>query len=547
MSGHHTCTDGSEDHSRRSFVKKLLGIAVLPALIPANSCKTTPKKITGNIAGANHTTGHLLRNIASLPEVSETLQTNILIAGGGIAGLSAKRMLHQHNVPDVMMVEMDKDTGGNSTFGKNEYSAYPWGAHYLPIPEPCNTELTDFLHSAGVITGFNNEGLPVYNEYHLCHSPEERLYINGYWQPGIVPEYGIGDIDRKQISDFFKLVNNLKNEKGDDGLHAFSIPVDRSSKDIKFTQLDNISFAQYLAQKGFTSEYLLWYLEYCCKDDYGCRLNDTSAWAGLHYFASRRGAADNAESSAVLTWPEGNGFLMKALRAQCGGNIHTNMLVYSVHTHTEGAEVLCYDVTRKKSVRIIANKLLLSTPQFVNKHLLGEAGDRLPVYDIVSYSPWMIANITFRNLPQAKGETLCWDNVMYGQPSVGYVYANHQDLRMKEKGVITYYLPIAEQPPKTARNNAYSKSYEYWQELVLKELNYAHPGVADYVDHMDIWLWGHGMIRPVKGYIWGYARQKAMRNINDSIFFAHSDLSGISIFEEAFYQGIRAAKEMTST
>ena len=34
---------------------------------------------------------------------------------------------------------------------------------------------------------------------------------------------------------------------------------------------------------------LRWYLDYCCRDDYGAGAAQVSAWAGLHYFASRHG------------------------------------------------------------------------------------------------------------------------------------------------------------------------------------------------------------------------------------------------------------------
>jgi hypothetical protein len=55
------------------------------------------------------------------------------------------------------------------------------------------------------------------------------------------------------------------------------------------------------------------------------------------------------------------------------------------------------------------------------------------------------------------------------------------------------------------------------------------------------------MIAPTPGFVWGTERQRAAQPIADRVFFAHSDLSGVSIFEEAFYQGIRAAKEVLST
>lgn len=33
-------------------------------------------------------------------------------------------------------------------------------------------------------------------------------------------------------------------------------------------------------------------------------LKETSAWAGIHYFASRNGRGANTESQDVITWPE---------------------------------------------------------------------------------------------------------------------------------------------------------------------------------------------------------------------------------------------------
>jgi hypothetical protein len=52
------------------------------------------------------------------------------------------------------------------------------------------------------------------------------------------------------------------------------------------------------------------------------------------------------------------------------------------------------------------------------------------------------------------------------------------------------------------------------------------------------------MIRPRPGFIWSGARSQAMKPYRN-IHFAHSDLSGIALFEEAFYHGLRAADEVS--
>jgi hypothetical protein len=48
------------------------------------------------------------------------------------------------------------------------------------------------------------------------------------------------------------------------------------------------------------------------------------------------------------------------------------------------------------------------------------------------------------------------------------------------------------------------------------------------------------MIRPIPGFLWGAARAAACEP-QPPVFFAHSDLSGISIFEEANFRGVLAA------
>jgi hypothetical protein len=52
------------------------------------------------------------------------------------------------------------------------------------------------------------------------------------------------------------------------------------------------------------------------------------------------------------------------------------------------------------------------------------------------------------------------------------------------------------------------------------------------------------MVSPVPGFIFGEERKAAAQPIEGKVFFAHTDLSGISVFEEAFHQGIDAARAM---
>jgi len=152
----------------------------------------------------------------------------------------------------------------------------------------------------------------------------------------------------------------------------------------------------------------------------------------------------------------------------------------------------------------------------------------------------MVANLTVDRLP----EGAAWDNVLFDSPSLGYVVATHQNLRIAPgPSVLTYYLPLTVPNPETARTWMLERSWRDWVSLILADLAQAHPEIESLVTHVDIMLWGHAMIRPVPGFVWGEARRRAAER-HGAIRFAHSDMSGISLFEEAQYHGVRAAEEV---
>lgn len=540
MSGRRLFTD--ERLSRRAFLLRTAALAGAGALL--SQCRPAKNEpVKGSIVGAAAVAGHRLRTM-DFPAPSTTISHKTVIAGGGIAGLSAARWLHKSNA-DFLLLELDNEVGGNSASGSNEVSAYPWGAHYLPLPNPDQEDILQFLREHDVITGYDEKGIPVFNDYYLCFDPEERLYIHGQWQEGLIPVFGVPANDRREIERFLALMEKLRNSKGKDNKYAFAIPVDWSSRDEEFTALDKLSMKEFLQRERFTSEYLLWYIDYCCRDDFGTGLADTSAWAGIHYFASRRSAAANADAHTVLTWPEGNGWLVKKMRDPVKDKIMTGCVVFNVEASGTNVLVDFFDVRSNRSTRIIAEKCIMATPQFITGRVVKNASSRsAEMYKAFSYAPWMVANITVEDLVDKEGVPLSWDNVFYQSPSLGYVNSSHQSVNAHHpQKVLTYYRPLSEKDPLSARMEAHQRSHQDWSESIIEELNKAHRDVRKSIRNIDIWLWGHGMIRPVPGFIWGEERMAAAAPVDGKIFFANSDLSGLSIFEEAFYHGIRAAKE----
>lgn len=529
--------------SRKEFLH-LSGLAILSSSIGVSSilssCHKT--KTAGEMVGANHAIGHLIRKAISLP-IHEKKQQKIVIIGSGISGLTAGYFLQKEGISDYIILELEKHIGGNSTFGKDTDGSYPWAAHYLPIPSIENKELIHFLVENKIITGFDGQGLPIYDEYSLCFHPEERLNVKGYWQEGLIPNVGISEEDKKQIGGFLAQMEHFKQAKGNDGKWAFDIPLEKSSMDSHFLALDTLSMQDWLQQQGYTSKPLQWYINYCVLDDYGTSLAEVSAWASIHYFASRKGVAANAKGSDVLTWNEGNGYLMSLLAKNQVENIKTKQLVYHIEEKGEKVQVDVYDWENEKRVLYEADQIVWAIPQMMRPYLMPQI--QTPFVEKFSYAPWLVANLKTKPFDTGKGQALAWDNVIYGGEGLGYVMANHQNLTMHETmWQLTYYKPLYKQLPAEARKIAIKKTHEEWANEVLEDLGKVHPSLKENLLKIDIKIWGHAMARPTIGFLFGEERKKAQASLNNKIHFAHSDLSGISIFEEAFYWGKMAAEKV---
>jgi hypothetical protein len=79
----------------------------------------------------------------------------------------------------------------------------------------------------------------------------------------------------------------------------------------------------------------------------------------------------------------------------------------------------------------------------------------------------------------------------------------------------------------------------------LTDLSRAHPNIRELTEKIDVMRWGHAMISPRTNFLWNGAREQAQKPFRN-IHFAHSDLSGIALFEEAFFHGVRVANEIIS-
>lgn len=499
--------------TRRRFAS-----AALVGLAPKS-----PPRIEGGFVfesgGQGPDQGHRIRDHAKFAQAARREKAEVVIVGGGVAGLSAAWRFAKRGFHDFVVLEAEKQAGGNARSGENEVSPYPWAAHYLPVPDVRQTLTRELCTELGLLDGHT------WNDRHLCHSPQERLFLHGRWQEGIEPAIGLTKADVEQFRRFEELIQGLRHSG------AFRIPMEeglaKASPEIQ--ALDRMTLGDWMQRQGLYSEYLRWFLDYSTRDDYGTHYDQISAWAGLHYFAARE-----PEDKGPLTWPEGNGWIVKRLLEKLGRYVRTSSLVYRIQR--EGARWLVFT----ESCVYEARAVVFAAPTWLASWMVEPAPPRWPV----ATAPWVTANLTLDRWPQNKGLEYAWDNVIYNSTSLGYVVATHQNLTMHQpRTVWTWYMALADGSAADQRRLLLGGEYPWWQERILTDLERAHPDIRQCVRRIDVFRIGHAMPRPAPGAIFHPERRRRARH-EGTFVHANCDLSALSLFEEAQYRGVTAAEHV---
>ncbi len=532
--------------NRRDLIASLLG---LTAVTTAGCSVSEATPVDGNLLSPDFETGHRLRNSsAPIESISEWRDVPVVIVGGGIAGLTAAWHLQRSGFDDFELLELEDEVGGTSRGGERNAFRFPWGAHYITTPMPENKGLIELLQEMGVVEAVTPDGIPVVAEQFLCREPEERVFADGQWHEGLFPVPGASQDDLDQVADFHAKMLEMSSSRDASGKRLFAIPIANSSEDPATRELDRLSMLEWMNQQGWNSARLRWYVDYACRDDYGLSIDQTSAWAGILYYAGRLRQASH-DSQDVITWPSGNGFIVQYLRGKLEAHLRPRSLVYKIRpSENTGLNATCelmvFDVARNQWVGYRAKRVVFAAPQFIARHVIDQFRQGAAISEKpFQYSRWLVANVHLRNRPLSGEFPLCWDNVFYESQSLGYVVSTHQSGNDYGPTVWTWYYPFADSKTSYTREQLLTVPWSDWAELVLTDLERAHADIRSLVTRIDVMRWGHAMIQPYTGFVWSESRQVACKP-DRNIHFANTDLSGVALFEEAFFHGVRAAQEV---
>ena len=530
--------------------REWLGSMAAAALVGCD--RDAPKTYDGTWLGADHALGHRLREAKSggWGEPAVQRRVAVLVVGAGIAGLAAARAFAKAGMDDCHVLDLEREPGGNSRGHTMAGMRCPLGAHYLPLPGDRATEVIALLEELGLRR--TEHGAPVYDERYLCHSPQERLFIDGQWHDGLLPP--IEALPAAQRAPTLAQYRRFAAAVARAGAEAeFSMPTARAAWSPALDALDQTPFAAWLDANGFDAPALRWYLDYCCRDDYGAGAARVSAWAGLHYFASRHGFHAPGEGSGepdnVLTWPEGNAWLARRLAEPLAERMHTGRLAVRVDEGRHEVVVDAWDVSAQRLERWTAQKVVLAVPLFIAARLFSAPPPALTAaVAAMRYAPWLVANLHLREaLRDHAGAAPSWDNMLYADPpssALGYVDAMHQSL-LPYAGptVLTAYWAFGGASDAQAhadRARLLAEPWSAWSSRVVQSLAAAHPDLPAKIVRVDLMRYGHAMSIPLPG-VRSSAALRTLADQRGRVRFAHSDLSGYSVFEEALYRGARVA------
>ena len=497
--------------NRRGFIQ-ITSAALLPLLLGILP-KTDPRRKYQIRVLSDRSFGHRLRNSMNASP-SKIVETDVLIVGGGIAGVSAAMFLKDE---DFLLAEAGETLGGTSGSDHWKSARFATGAHYeLAYPKNFGKDVIDALTQMGIIS---------WNAYTQMHEFNDKRFVihpsdmEQCYRKGDVLE-DVMDTDEGR-EEFEKILRTYYGE----------MPLPTRLISEEFHELNAVSFYDFLSNKMKVTKELKRRIDYQMLDDWGGTSDQVSALAGIHYYTCR---PYNEKEVQLFSHPTGNKYFIEEMIGQLERpeRILTNTLVSKiipiengVHVHLTDREGGCTAV-RTKSVIYAGQKHVL-------KYIAPpELQEKIPTTE---YAPWVVINFVCKKGIQFEK----WQNDVLTDKMefLGFVNSQKQHKTSKTHDVFTaYYCFESEQRNALVDLETHpEKIVDATVQLIEEETG---SSFANAIEHVTVKLMGHAMPIPLPNYL----SFEASKAIHPRIHLAGVDTGRLPLFYEACDSGIQAAK-----
>ena len=340
------------------------------------------------------------------------------IAGGGVAGLAAARALRLAGIEDFALLELEDGAGGNSR-GRRASAASPARSARTTCRCRATTRPRCRTCWKSSACASASPAAGSYDERHLCHSPQERLFFRGEWQDGLLPLQGVRRRRRWR--------STAASRRRSTTLRAR--PAVSRCRRCRRACTPGAAGAgrRRPSRAGWTAR--AWTIRSCAgtwttaaatttaPGRRRCRPGPASTTSPAAT-ASRRPGDARAERDAVLTWPEGNGWLRSAWRA-AGRPARSAGRWCRASPKAGTASRSMPSMPARGTRRALAGRALHRGAAGVRRRARGRARRRRCCASAAArlrYAPWLVANLHLRApLADRPGAAPSWDNVRLRQ------------------------------------------------------------------------------------------------------------------------------------
>ncbi len=497
---------------RRKFLK-ISSLASLPLILKSCDWSTPERDFPVTVYTDIHT-GHLIFKSSTFPK-ADSITTETLIVGGGVAGLSAANALKGQ---DFLLCELSDDLGGTSSSMTTDGVTFAQGAHYdLGYPANYGKDGLELLKSLDIISyhPWKNTWSFKDEQYIIPNPRKNQCFQEGKMRPDVLEE---GELKEQ----FQKLLRPYYNR--------MPMPTTLVAEDLRI--LNDITFFDLLDQNLELTPAFKRGLDYHMLDDWGGTTEQVSALAGIHYFTCRPYETQVVD---LFSPPDGNGYFIKKLANNLPADrLLTRHLVKSIKAEGEGFVTEVVDIQAQSVREIKSSNVIYAGQKHALKYIMP---DQYPFFEANTYAPWLVLNLILDNQLDKKG---FWQNemLMDDETFMGFVDSDMQETSEREHRVLTAYYCL----PPESRNDL--KNVEANKQVITEKtvgyLNqYFDEDISGLIKEVHVKVMGHAMPIPKPGYLFA---DKNQNRLYANMTFAGVDNARLPLFFEAMDSGIQAAK-----
>lgn len=454
---------------------------------------------------------------------------DVIIVGGGIAGLTAAYYLDDH---DVLLLEMQKQVGGRATSGQYQNLSFARGAEYIGKPEEPLSEIIDEL-------GLKLREIP---------SPADAIYHRGSFYYG---EQGKARllIDKSSFHDLKRFAGTLKE------LYNKYDEIPELELQGELARLDTISAKQWFDENHFPKIFYEIY-NVTSRGLFGAGLGEISALAALPELAFDVEGFDEAddgtellgelgkspEFSGMYTFDRGIAEIPQAMAQDLADSIRTGAKVTWIAKAGELFEVHFVQDGKKEQV-VRAKTVIVATPAPVALKIgAGILDDQQKeLLATVKYAPYITVALFSDRPIFDKGFDLAVEDGhfftdIYDATWVSRYFKPCSTSKKDTRITLVYATPLSLQD-----KNFLQRSDHDFLTRVLATLNDVLPGSSASVTGHDISRFNYGLPVMTPG---SYQRMITLNNISGDGVFLAGDYLIYPTFEAASASGQSAAEKV---